>query len=167
MKIDHGAVPERGATGAPPEDDAFFMDLALAEAAAAAAAGEVPVGAVIVLAGRVIARAGHRPISLKDPTAHAEILAIREAARITDNYRLPGTILYTTLEPCPMCAGAMIHARVCRLVFGTRDPKGGAVVSAARMFDDYPGNHVVEYLGGVREESCAEILSSFFMQKRL
>ncbi len=167
MKIGNGAAPDGGVIGAHPEDEDFFMDLALAEAVAAAAAGEVPVGAVIVLSGQVIARAGNRTVGLKDPTAHAEILAIREAARKTGNYRIPGTTVYTTLEPCPMCAGAMIHARVRRLVFGTRDPKGGAVVSAARMFDHYPGNHVVEYLGGVREERCAEILSSFFMQKRL
>ncbi|MDI9571282.1 MAG: tRNA adenosine(34) deaminase TadA [Pseudomonadota bacterium] len=167
MKNDHDTLPAEGVAGVHARDDALFMDLALAEAAQAAVAGEVPVGAVVVLDGRVIARAGNRPIGLKDPTAHAEILAIREAARIMGNYRLPGATLYTTLEPCPMCAGAMIHARVRRLVFGARDPKGGAVVSAARIFDEYPGNHAVEYLGGVREERCAEILSSFFMQKRL
>mgnify|MGYP002682876264 CR=1 FL=1 len=103
----------------------------------------------------------------RDPTAHAEMLAITQAAQALNNWRLENCTLYVSLEPCPMCAGAMIHARVSRLVFGTRDPKGGAVVSTARMFDYYPGNHMVEYLGGVREESCAEILSSFFMQKRL
>ncbi len=147
--------------------DVFYMGEALAEAARAAAAGEVPVGAVIVREGRIIARSHNRPLGLNDPTAHAELLAIREAARAMNNYRLLGTTLYTTLEPCLMCAGAMIHARIGRLVFGARDPKGGAVVSVARVFSDCRPNHFVEFLGGVLAERCAEILSSFFMQKRL
>ncbi len=150
-----------------PAPDADFMDAALAEAAKAAAAGEVPVGAIIVREGRIIARAHNRPIGMNDPTAHAEILALREAARAMNNYRLPDTTLYTTLEPCLMCAGAMLHARIGRLVFGARDPKGGAVVSRSRIFTDYRANHFVEWSGGVREEQCAEILSSFFAQKRI
>ncbi|HQG33534.1 MAG TPA: tRNA adenosine(34) deaminase TadA [Syntrophales bacterium] len=163
----NGKPSGRGETPVSPATDAAFMDLALAEAARAAAAGEVPVGAVIVRDEQVIARAYNRPIGLNDPTAHAEILALRTAARAVNNYRLPETTLYTTLEPCLMCAGALIHARVKRLVFGARDPKGGAIVSVARICEDYPWNHILEYTGGVREERCAEILSGFFAQKRL
>lgn len=149
------------------EADARYMALALEEAAAAAAEGEVPVGALIVSDDQVIARAHNRPIALNDPTAHAEILAIRAAARYTGNYRLSGTTLYVTLEPCLMCAGAVIHARIRRVVFGARDPKGGAVVSVGRVFEDTRLNHIVDFTGGVVEGLCAEILSSFFQQKRL
>ena len=149
------------------EADARYMALALEEAAAAATEGEVPVGALIVSGDQVIARAHNRPIALKDPTAHAEILAIRAAARYAGNYRLSGTTLYVTLEPCFMCAGAVIHARIRRIVFGARDPKGGAVVSVGRVFADTRLNHIVDFTGGVMEGRCAEILSSFFQQKRL
>ncbi|MCX5827865.1 MAG: tRNA adenosine(34) deaminase TadA [Deltaproteobacteria bacterium] len=149
------------------EVDALYMALALEEAATAAAEGEVPVGAIIVSDDRVIARAHNRPIALHDPTAHAEILAIRAAARYAGNYRLSGTTLYVTLEPCLMCAGAVIHARIGRVVFGARDPKGGAVVSLGRVFADTRLNHHVDFTGGVMEGMCAEILSSFFQQKRL
>ncbi|MFA5182072.1 MAG: tRNA adenosine(34) deaminase TadA [Syntrophales bacterium] len=149
------------------EADERYMALALEAAAAAAAEGEVPVGAIIVSDGRVIVRAYNRPIALNDPTAHAEILAIRAAAREAGNYRLPGTTLYVTLEPCFMCAGAVIHARIGRVVFGAKDPKGGAVVSIASVFGDARLNHRVEFTGGVMEGRCAEILSSFFQQKRL
>jgi tRNA(adenine34) deaminase len=149
------------------EADMHFMALALEEAAAAAAEGEVPVGALIVGDGRVIVRAHNRPIALNDPTAHAEIIAIRAAARQTGNYRLSGTTLYVTLEPCFMCAGAVIHARIGRVVFGARDPKGGAVVSIGSVFADTRLNHRVDFTGGVMEGRCAEILSSFFQQKRL
>jgi len=143
------------------------MALAIEEAAAAAAAGEVPVGALIVGSGLVIARAHNCPIAMNDPTAHAEILAIRAAARHTGNYRLSGTTLYVTLEPCFMCAGAVIHARIDRVVFGAMDPKGGAVVSVGRVFDNALLNHRVDFTGGVMERQCAEILSSFFQKKRL
>ena len=148
-------------------EDAAYMREALAEAEKAAAAGEVPVGAVIVLGGRILARSHNRPIGLNDPTAHAELLAIRAAERIMGNYRLLETTLYTTLEPCLMCAGAMVHARIRRLVFGAPDPKGGAVVSGGRVFTDCRPNHVIEFVGGVLEDRCTEILSSFFKQKRL
>ncbi len=147
--------------------DRRYMDLALEEAAAAAAEGEVPVGALIVSDGQVIARAHNRPIGLNDPTAHAEILAIRSAARQAGNYRLSGTTLYVTLEPCLMCAGAVIHARIGRVVFGASDPKGGAVVSIGRVFTDTRLNHQVDFTGGILAGRCAEILSSFFQQKRL
>jgi tRNA(adenine34) deaminase len=149
------------------EVDGRYMALALEEAAAAAAEGEVPVGALIVRDDRVIARAHNRPIALNDPTAHAEILAVRAAARQIDNYRLSGSTLYVTLEPCFMCAGAVIHARIGRVVFGAKDPKGGAVVSIGRVFADTRLNHHVDFAGGVMEGQCAEILSSFFQQKRL
>ena len=149
------------------EKDARYMALALEEAAAAAAEGEVPVGALIVNGGQVIARDHNRPITLIDPTAHAEILVIRAAARYEGNYRLSGTTLYVTLEPCLMCAGAIIHARISRVVFGARDPKGGAVVSVGRTFEDTRLNHHVDFTGGVMEGPCAEILSSFFQQKRI
>jgi len=149
------------------EADMRYMALALEEAAAAAREGEVPVGALIVSDGLVMARDHNRPIAWKDPTAHAEILVIRAAAVQANNYRLSGTTLYVTLEPCFMCAGAIIHARIGRLVFGARDPKGGAVVSVGRVFDDSRLNHRVDYTGGVREGRCAEIMSSFFQQKRL
>ncbi|MEI7638851.1 MAG: tRNA adenosine(34) deaminase TadA [Syntrophus sp. (in: bacteria)] len=149
------------------EVDALYMALALEEAAAAVAEGEVPVGALIVSDDQVIARAHNRPIALNDPTAHAEILAIRAAARYAGNYRLSGTTLYVTLEPCLMCAGAVIHARIGRVVFGARDPKGGAVVSVGRVFEDTRLNHHVDFTGGVMEGPCTEILSSFFQQKRL
>jgi tRNA(adenine34) deaminase len=149
------------------ELDVSCMALALEEAAAAAAEGEVPVGALIVRGEQIIARAHNHPIALNDPTAHAEILAIRAAALYMGNYRLPGTTLYVTLEPCFMCAGAIIHARIGRVVFGAKDPKGGAVVSAGCVFADARLNHRVEFAGGVMEGRCAEILSSFFQQKRL
>ena len=149
------------------ETDERYMALALEEAAAAAGEGEVPVGALIVSGDRIIARAHNRPIALNDPTAHAEILAIRAAARHAGNYRLTGATLYVTLEPCFMCAGAVIHARIGRVVFGAKDPKGGAVVSIGRVFADRLLNHGVEFTGGVMEGRCAEILSSFFQQKRL
>ena len=149
------------------EMDGLYMALALEEAAAAAAEGEVPVGALIVSDAQIIARAHNRPIALNDPTAHAEILAIRAAARYAGNYRLSGMTLYVTLEPCLMCAGAVIHARIGRVVFGARDPKGGAVVSIGRVFDDTLLNHHVDFTGGIMEGLCAEILSSFFQQKRL
>ena len=149
------------------EIDEKWMELALEEAALAREAGEVPVGAVIVRGEELLARAYNRPISLHDPSAHAEILAIRRAAAAAGNYRLAGTTLYVTLEPCIMCAGAIIHARIERLVFGAADPKNGAAVSLYRLFEDRRINHAVAVTGGVLREACAEILSGFFREKRL
>jgi len=147
--------------------DESFMRLALAEAEKALLAGEVPVGAVVVRGDEVIASAHNGPVGLKDPSAHAEILALRRAAEAVGNYRLAETTLYVTIEPCLMCAGALIHARVSRLVFGAQDPKGGAVVSLYAVLGDGRLNHRVEVTGGVLGEACGEILSRFFREKRL
>lgn len=147
--------------------DEAAMAVALEEADRARAAGEVPVGAVIVREGALLARAHNGPISLHDPTAHAEILAIRGAAQAAGNYRLPGATLYVTLEPCLMCAGAILQARIARVVFGAPDPKGGAVISLYRVFEDGRLNHAVAVTGGVLGAACAEILSGFFREKRL
>jgi tRNA(adenine34) deaminase len=147
--------------------DESFMRLALAEAEKALLAGEVPVGAVMVRGGALIASAHNGPVGLKDPSAHAEILALRRAAEAEGNYRLAGTTLYVTIEPCLMCAGALVHARVSRLVFGATDPKGGAVVSLYGVLQDGRLNHRVDVTGGVLREACSEILSRFFREKRL
>jgi tRNA(adenine34) deaminase len=149
------------------ETDERWMRIALEEAALAREAGEVPVGAVLVREETPIARAHNSPIALHDPTAHAEILAIRRAAAEAGNYRLTGTTLYVTIEPCLMCAGAILQARIGRLVFGAADPKGGAAVSLYRLFDDGRLNHAVALTQGVLQEACAEILSGFFREKRL
>jgi tRNA(adenine34) deaminase len=149
------------------EGDEKWMRIALEEAGEALAAGEVPVGAVIVRGGELLARAHNGPIALNDPSAHAEMLAIRRAAAAAGNYRLPGATLYVTLEPCLMCAGAILHARIERLVFGAADPKGGAAVSLYRVLDDTRLNHAVAVAGGVLAEACKEILSGFFREKRI
>src|SRR5437016_5363851 len=146
--------------------DEPFMDLALAEARKAEAAGEVPVGAVIVANGVVIARGFNQPISLSDPTAHAEIISIREACRHTGNYRLSNATMYCTVEPCMMCAGAMIHARLARLVFGTPDPKAGSAGSIYNVLTDPRLNHRVEVISGIREDECASLLRDFFQRRR-
>jgi tRNA(adenine34) deaminase len=147
--------------------DEKFMRMALAEAEKALHVGEVPVGAVVVRGDEVIASAHNGPVSLIDPSAHAEILALRRAAAAEGNYRLAGTTLYVTIEPCLMCAGALIHARVSRLVFGAPDPKGGAVVSLYGVLQDSRLNHRVEVTGGILREACGEILGRFFREKRL
>ena len=147
--------------------DEQFMRLALDEAQEAMEAGEVPVGAVVVRGGEVIASAHNAPVGLRDPSAHAEILALRKAAAVEGNYRLAGTTLYVTIEPCLMCAGALVHARISRLVFGAADPKGGAAVSLYRVLEDGRLNHRVEVAGGVLATECGEILSRFFREKRL
>ena len=147
-------------------DDARFMDLALEEADRAATAGEVPVGAVVVLDGRVIARGHNAPIAQRDPTAHAEIVALRAAARELGNYRLPGVTLYCTVEPCAMCCGAVVHARVARLVYGAADPKAGAVESLFRFLADARLNHHVEVTAGVRAAEGGSRLSEFFRTRR-
>lgn len=146
--------------------DEGFMKIALEEALRALGEGEVPVGAVLAAGGEVIARAHNMPISLHDPTAHAEILALREAALRKRNYRLPNSVLYVTVEPCLMCAGALIHARVARLVFGTVDPKAGACGSAYAVLPR-PGKHPgVAVVSGVLERECREIIQGFFRAKR-
>ncbi len=142
------------------------MREALAEARRGLAAGEVPVGAVVVLGGDVVGRAHNAPIAHADPTAHAEVLALREAARKTGNYRLTGATVYATVEPCPMCCGALLHARVARLVYGARDPKAGGVESFYRLLDDPRANHRVETVGGVLAAECAAALSGFFETRR-
>jgi len=147
--------------------DEQWMRLALDEAQKALAAGEVPVGAVIVRDHAVIASAHNGPVGLCDPSAHAEILALRRAAAAEGNYRLAGTTLYVTIEPCLMCAGALVQARVARLVFGATDPKGGAVVSLYRVLEDPRLNHRIDVTGGVLAAECGEILSRFFREKRL
>ncbi|MGQ9688823.1 MAG: tRNA adenosine(34) deaminase TadA [Desulfobaccales bacterium] len=149
------------------KSDEDYMAKALEEARRALAAGEVPVGAVLVgEEGDVLAQAHNFPISLKDPTAHAEILALRQAAEILGNYRLPDTTLYVTMEPCLMCTGALIHARVKRLVFGAADPKAGACVSLYCLPKDPRLNHRLEVTGGVREAECRELVQAFFRAKR-
>jgi tRNA(adenine34) deaminase len=142
------------------------MHLALEEARAAAAAGEVPVGAVLVQDSRVIARAGNHTIRDCDPTAHAEMVALREASRVLGNHRLAGIALYVTVEPCSMCAGAIIQARVPRLVYGCDDPKGGAVRSCFEILSHPRLNHQVDVTSGVLASDCASILQSFFAARR-
>jgi tRNA(adenine34) deaminase len=146
--------------------DELHMDVALELARQAGLAGEVPVGAVVVLAGRMIGRGCNSPIALHDPTAHAEILALRDACRGTGNYRLPGATLYATIEPCVMCAGALVAARVSRLVFGARDLRFGGVRSKFRLADAEILNHRLEIVEGVRGAECAELLRRFFASKR-
>jgi tRNA(adenine34) deaminase len=146
--------------------DAQFMGEALAEARHALAAGEVPVGAVVVLEGAIIGQGHNRPIALSDPTAHAEILALRRAAERTGNYRLAGATLYATVEPCVMCAGAALHARVARLVYGAPDPKAGAVESLFQLLDDARLNHRMETVGGVLAVESAALLRAFFEVRR-
>lgn len=150
----------------PPRTDIDFMHLALAQARAAADEGEVPVGAVIVKSGEVIASGANRPIAQHDPTAHAEILALRRAGEALSDYRLVDTTLYVTLEPCIMCASAIIHARVQRVVFGAWDPKAGAAGSVTNVFTTPQLNHRVDVFGGVLIEECANLLSEFFRARR-
>jgi len=146
--------------------DEGFMDLALDEAKKAEMSGEVPVGAVIVAGGVVIAKNFNRPVSLNDPTAHAEIGALRDACREQGNYRLSNATMYSTVEPCFMCAGAMIHARLARLVFGTPDPKAGSAGSIYNVLTDPRLNHRVEVVSGIREDECASLLRDFFQRRR-
>lgn len=146
--------------------DEEFMRVALDLAAEAEAAGEVPVGAVIVLDGRIVGQGYNSPVSTHDPTSHAEVLAIRQAAKALGNYRLAGSTLYVTLEPCPMCAGAMVQARVGRLVFGARDLRFGGVRSKFRLADSDLLNHRVEVVEGVCAAECLERLQRFFTRKR-
>jgi tRNA(adenine34) deaminase len=142
------------------------MREALAEAERGGAAGEVPVGAVVVIEDVVVGRAHNAPVALSDPTAHAEVLALREAARQVGNYRLPGATLYVTLEPCAMCCGAAVQARIARLVYGARDAKAGAVESLHGLLDDPRLNHRVRAAGGVLEPESAALLRGFFDTRR-
>jgi tRNA(adenine34) deaminase len=148
------------------DNDLGYMRLALEEARAAALAGEVPVGAVLVFDGKVLARSGNRTIRDCDPTAHAEVVVLREAARVLRNYRLLGTTLYVTIEPCSMCAGAIVQARVPRVVYGCDDPKGGAVRSCFEILSHPRLNHQVAVTGGVLADECAAVIQSFFAERR-
>ncbi len=148
------------------EQDIYFMKLALEEAGIAFSEGEVPVGAILVSEGNIISKAHNTREASKDPTAHAEILAIRKGVEKSDSWRLSGATLYVTKEPCVMCAGAMVNARIGRLVYGCRDEKGGAVDSLYRLLSDKRLNHQVEIVSGVLEEECAEILKKFFQERR-
>jgi tRNA(adenine34) deaminase len=149
--------------------DAIYNELmgaALDEARRAQAAGEVPIGAVVALDGDIIGRGYNQPISAADPTAHAELVAIREAARRIENYRLTGAVLCVTVEPCLMCVGALVHARIATLVYGAAEPRTGAVVSTVRG-GELPGhNHRFEVFGGIREEECRALMQSFFQARR-
>jgi tRNA(adenine34) deaminase len=148
------------------ELDELYMRRALELAACGEAEGEVPVGAVVVHEGRVFAETWNRPISLADPTAHAEILALRAAGQALGNYRLPGATLYVTLEPCAMCAGAMVHARIARLVYGATDPRVGAVDSQFDLLRAGGLNHRVEITGGILAAECSARLQAFFRARR-
>ena len=148
------------------ELDRQFMQQALEQAELAAIAGEVPVGAVLVRDGQVIAKGFNQPISNHDPSAHAEMMALRVAAQAELNYRLPGTTLYVTLEPCIMCAGAMLHARVGRVVFGAADPKTGAAGSVLNVFAEKQINHQTQVEGGMMGDECGQVLRDFFKGRR-
>jgi len=143
-----------------------FMDAALEQARLALAAGEVPIGAVLVIGDEIVARGFNQPISSCDPTAHAEILVVRDAARLVGNYRLTDADLYVTLEPCLMCVGALVHARVRGVTYGAAEPKTGALVSTVRALDTPGLNHRFTVSGGVREEAARELIQEFFREKR-
>jgi tRNA(adenine34) deaminase len=147
-------------------DHEQFMRLALDEARRAEAAGEVPVGAVVVFDGKVVGRGFNQPIGAVDPTAHAEIVALRDAARGVGNYRLTNAVMYVTIEPCLMCVGALVHARIGTLVFGAAEPKAGAVVSTVRALEIPTLNHKVEAIGGVLEDDCRDLVQTFFKGRR-
>ena len=149
-----------------PENDQRFMREALAQARLAEAAGEVPVGAVVVKDGVIVGRGYNAPISRHDPTSHAEIAALRDAAKHIGNYRLVGCELFVTLEPCVMCVGAMFHARIARVVYGAKEPKTGAAGSVFNLFTELRLNHHARIEGGVLEEECGTLLSDFFARRR-
>ena len=149
-----------------PANDGAFMGVAIELASEAATLGEVPVGAIVVRDGQIIGRGRNQPIGRHDPTAHAEVMALRDAAVRVGNYRLPGCTLYVTLEPCAMCIGAIFHARVGRVVFGATDPKTGAAGSVIDLFSEERLNHHAAITGGVRAGECSALLSSFFAARR-
>ena len=146
--------------------DKDFMAAALVQAGLARARGEVPVGAVVVQNGEVIGQGFNEPIGTHDPTAHAEIVALRDAARRAGNYRLPGAELYVTIEPCQMCVGAMVHARIARVIYGTPEPKAGAIESAMRAHEHPSLNHRMQATGGVLEAECRALIQAFFAERR-
>lgn len=146
--------------------DLIFMQQAISQAHNAWALGEVPVGAVVVKDGEIVATGFNQPIGTHDPTAHAEIMALRAAAAILGNYRLPGCELYVTLEPCAMCSGAMMHARLARVVYGAPDPKTGACGSIVNLFEQGKLNHHTEVIGGILAEECGNLLKEFFLERR-
>jgi tRNA(adenine34) deaminase len=146
--------------------DDTFMRTALELAAEAGARGEVPVGAVVVLDGTIVGRGRNQPIGGQDPTAHAEVVAIRDAALRVGNYRLTGSTMYVTIEPCLMCVGAMVHARIGRVVYGATEPKAGAIVSAMQAHEHPALNHRLEVTGGVLEEECRKVIQAFFSERR-
>jgi tRNA(adenine34) deaminase len=143
-----------------------WMREALVEARRALETGEVPVGAVVVSDGAIIGRGFNQPISARDPTAHAEVLALRDAARAVGNYRLPGTTMYVTIEPCLMCVGAMVHARVATLIYGATEPKAGAIVSSCQAHENPALNHRIQPTGGVLADECRGIIQEFFKRRR-
>ena len=147
-------------------NDLEYMHLAIVQAQAAALRGEVPVGAVVVLEDRILAAAGNRTITDCDPTAHAEIVALREAARKAGNHRLIGASIYVTIEPCAMCAGALVQARIARLIYGADEPKGGAIRTCMQVLDAPALNHRIEVVSGVLAEESVQLLQSFFSARR-
>lgn len=147
-------------------DDIRWMEYAIQLAAKGEALGEVPVGAVIVKNGAILGEGFNQPITSNDPTAHAEVVALRQAAKQIENYRLIDSTIYVTLEPCTMCVGALVHARIARLVFGTTEPKAGAVVSKAQLLGSDFFNHRINYSRGLLAEQCQHQLSQFFAQRR-
>ena len=147
-------------------DDIAFMREALSQAQRAAALGEVPVGAIIVKNGQVVGRGFNQPVGSHDPSAHAEICALRDAGQTLENYRLPECTLYVTIEPCTMCLGAIIHARIARLVFGAEEPRYGAVSSGQRLLDNGVYNHQLAVTSGILAEETAELMKQFFRQRR-
>jgi tRNA(adenine34) deaminase len=142
------------------------MGAALELAREARERGEVPVGAVLVMDGEIVGRGFNRPVSLNDPTAHAEIVALRDAGQQSGNYRLPGSTMYVTIEPCQMCVGAMVHARVARVVYGTPEPKAGAIESAMRAHEHPSLNHRLAVTGRVLEAECRDVIQAFFKERR-
>lgn len=148
------------------ELDQQYMRMAIEQAQLAAQSGEVPVGAVLVKDGQVISKAFNKPIANHDPSAHAEMLALREAALAEENYRIPGSTLYVTLEPCAMCSGAMLHARIDRVVYGASDPKTGAAGSVLDIFASKQINHQTSVEGGIMSEECGQLLRDFFKGRR-
>lgn len=148
------------------EQDHQWMGLAIQQAKLAEDMGEVPVGAIVVSGGKLISEAYNSPITLNDPTAHAEVLALRSASSALENYRLTGCELFVTIEPCIMCAGALIHSRIDRIVFGAYEPKAGVACSHLSVFEQNFVNHKVKVDGGLREEECANLMQSFFKKRR-
>lgn len=144
-----------------------YLQLAIEQARLASDAGEVPVGAIVIFENGIVGRGRNQVLATNDPTAHAEVVALRDAARRLNNYRLTGCELYTTLEPCSMCAGAIIHARIARLVYGAADPKAGAAGSVVEVINHPRLNHQLQVTGGVLAEECGELLRAFFRDRRL